>query len=190
MKKMKELFLSSSKEMKNLKCITLLSMLGAVSIILGYLTFMPSQTIKVTFNFLPNEFVYYLFGPVTGAFFGAAMDILTYILRPTGPFFYGFTISAILNGLLYGMILYKRPVSFKRILAANVIQMFTINLLLNTYWLSMLYGNAFMILLPARAVKAAIMLPVESVMLYTLIRAVESSGVLSMSHLNSKERNK
>ena len=101
MKKMKELFLSSSKEMKNLKCITLLSMLGAVSIILGYLTFMPSQSIKVTFNFLPNEFVYYLFGPVTGAFFGAAMDILTYILRPTGPFFYGFTISAILNGLLY-----------------------------------------------------------------------------------------
>jgi len=190
MKKMKELFLSSSKEMKNLKCITLLSMLGAVSIILGYLTFMPSQSIKVTFNFLPNEFVYYLFGPVTGAFFGAAMDILTYILRPTGPFFYGFTISAILNGLLYGILLYKRPVSLKRILIANLIQMLTINLLLNTYWLSILYGNAFMVLLPARAIKAAIMLPIESAMLYTLIRAVESSGALTIFQLKDRVHSK
>ena len=179
MKRLKELFLASSKEMKNLKCITLLAMFGAISIVLGYFTLMPTQTIKVTFTFLPNEFVYYLFGPVTGAFFGAAMDILTYIVRPTGPFFYGFTISAILNGLLYGMSLYKRPLSLKRILIVNLIQTLTINLLLNTYWLSLLYGNAFFVLLPARVVKAAIMLPIESIMLYSLIKAIEATGVLS-----------
>jgi ECF transporter S component (folate family) len=160
-----------------------MAMFGAISIVIGfYLTIMPTQTIKITFSFLPNEFVYYLFGPVAGAFFAAAMDILTFLIRPMGPFFYGFTVSAILTGVLYGVILYKKPLSLKRIIIAKVIHTLTINLILNTYWLTLLYGNGFFVLLPARLLKAVIMLPIETLLLYSVIKAVEATGVLKLLH--------
>jgi ECF transporter S component (folate family) len=155
-----------------------MSMLGAVSIVLGSLVFMVGDFLKVGFNFLPNEFVYYLFGPVVGVVYGAALDILTFIVRPTGPFFFGFTLSAIISGFLYGVILYKRPLSLARILAANLVQLVVIHLLLNTYWLTMLYGYNFIAILPLRALKAFIMLPIETIMLYMVIKGVEASGVI------------
>jgi ECF transporter S component (folate family) len=178
MAKFTALFKSSFKELKSLKCITLTAMLGAVSIALGSLVIMVGDFLKIGFTFLPNEFVFYLFGPVVGMVYGAAMDILTFIVRPAGPFFFGFTVSSIITGLIYGCILYKKPLSLKRILAANLVHLVLINLLLNTYWLTMLYGYNFMALLPLRALKALIMLPVETIMLYTVIKGVEASGII------------
>ena len=180
MRKIKDLFISSYKELRNVRCITLIAMLGAVSVVLGYLAVMPTEAIKITFSFLPNEFVYYLFGPVVGAVYGAALDILTFMIRPTGTFFPGFTISAILTGLMFGIMLYKRPLSLKRIIIVNVIYTLTINLLLNTYWLTILLGTDFMVLLPLRAFKAVIMFPIEIFLLYAVIRGVEATGVLKM----------
>ena len=179
MTKFTALFKSSYQELKSIRCITLMSMLGAVSIVLGSLVFMVGDFLKVGFNFLPNEFVYYLFGPVVGVVYGAALDILTFIVRPTGPFFFGFTLTAIVTGLLYGMILYKRPLSLKRILAANLVHLVLVHLLLNTYWLTILYGYNFIAILPLRAFKSFLMLPVETIMLYMVIKGVEASGVIS-----------
>jgi ECF transporter S component (folate family) len=178
MSKFMSLFKSSFLELKNLRCITLTAMLGAVSIALGSLVIMVGDFLKIGFNFLPNEFVFYLFGPVVGIIYGFAIDILTFIVRPTGPYFYGFTISSILTGLIYGCILYKRALSLKRIIIANLTHLVIINLFLNTFWLTMMYGYDFMALLPLRALKALIMLPIETIMLYTLIKGVEATGII------------
>jgi ECF transporter S component (folate family) len=140
---------------------------------------MIGNSLKIGFSYLPNEFLYYMFGPAVGAIFGAAMDILTYILKPTGPFFYGFTLSAILKGLIYGFILYKKPLSLRRIFIANVISLVFITLLLDTYWLTLLYGKAFLIFLSERLVKI-VLLPVETILLYLLIKGVEASGVVRL----------
>lgn len=178
MRKIKDLFISSNKEFANLICIVLLGMFGAVSIVLGSLTIMPVDTIKITFVFLPNEFIYYLFGPSVGAFFGAAMDILNFIIKPTGAYFFGFTLSGILSGLIFGLILYKRPLSVKRIFIATLIRVIFIDLLLNTYWLQVMYGYNFMAMLPMRALKNFIMLPVETLLLFGLIKGLEATGIL------------
>ncbi|NTV78112.1 MAG: folate family ECF transporter S component [Clostridiales bacterium] len=176
--RLKELFVSSWKELSNLRCITLLAMLGAISMVLGYFTIMPVPSVKITFTFLPGGIVYYLFGPVVGAIFAGAMDILNYIVRPTGPFFFGFTLSAVLTGLIYGSFLYKRPYSVKRILITNLIHMVLIDLLLNTFWLSLLYGDAFLVLLPMRLLKEIIMLPVETILLYIILKRVETTKII------------
>jgi ECF transporter S component (folate family) len=180
MTKFTALFTESYKEIKNVRCLTLTAMFGAISIILGSLVIMVGDILKIGFSFLPNEFVFYLFGPVVGAIYGAAMDILTFIVRPTGTFFFGFTVSAILTGILYGVVLYKKPLSMKRIIVANVIHVIFISILLNTYWLTILMGQGFFAMLPLRALKALIMLPIESILLYTVIRGVEASGILKL----------
>lgn len=183
MLKLKNLFKSSYMEMKNVRGITLTAMLGAVSIVLGsYFTIMLWDFLKVGFSFLPNEFVYYLFGPFVGIVYGAAIDILTFLVRPMGAYFPGFTISSMLTGLIYGMILYRKPISIKRVAAANTIRMVFVDLLLNTYWLTLLYGYSFFAIVPVRALKQLIMLPFETFLLYILIKGVEASGVLRALH--------
>lgn len=92
--------------------------------------------------------------------------MLKYLMKPEGPFFFGFTLNAMLSGIIYGSILYRKPISWKRIIIAEFLVKLFINCVLNTLWLSMLYGNAFMVLLPPRILKNAIMLPIDSVILY------------------------
>lgn len=186
MTKFTDLFSTSYKELKNVRCLTLTAMFGAISIVLGYMTLMVGDFLKIGFTFLPNEFVFYLFGPVVGAVYGGAMDVLTFIIKPTGTFFFGFTLSAMLKGVLYGILLYRKPLSLKRILFANVLQVVFINLLLDTYWLTMLIGKGFFVLLPLRALKAFIMLPLETVLLFTIIKGVEASGILKLFHTKKK----
>lgn len=186
MSKFKDLLLSSYMELKNVRGITLTAMFGAISIILGsFFTIMLWDFLKVGFSFLPNEFVYYLFGPIVGIIYGAAIDILTFLVKPMGAFFPGFTISSMLTGLIYGMILYKKPISMKRVVIANIIRMVLVDQLLNTFWLTVLSGNAFMAMFPLRVLKQLIMLPVETVLLYMLIKGVEASGVL---HILNRKR--
>jgi len=109
------------------------------------------------------------------------------VVNPTGPFFPGFTISGFYGGLIYGMVLYKKPLSIKRVIAANTLVTILVNLLLNTYWLTLLYGNAYMALLPARIVKQVIMLPIEVILFYAVARVLVKSGLFAFIR-TSKER--
>jgi len=180
MRKIKSLVISSCKEFKSVRSIVLAAMFGAISLIINSFSIMIGQIVKIDFVFLPNEFVHYALGPIFGAVYGAVMDILNYFSKPQGAFFPGFTISAILIGILYGFILYKRPISLKRVIIANVIRVIFIDLVLNTYWLTLLMGKAYMVLLPTRIIEKLIMLPIETILLFTVIKSVEKTGVLDL----------
>ena len=106
-----------------------------------------------------------------------SLDIIKYLVKPTGEFFPGFTLTAMVAGLLYGWFLYKRPISLKRVLAAELVVSIVCNMLMSTLWLSMLYGKGFMVLLPMRAVKNLIMWPINSMIFYTVAKTMEASGV-------------
>ncbi len=178
MSKFMELFKASSKEFKSIRCITLTAMLAAISVALGSLTVQLGEIVKIGFTFLPNEFVYYLFGPVVGVIYGAVIDILNFIVKPTGAFYFGFTLSSMLTGLIYGLILYRRPIRLPRVLLVNGIRSIFVDLLLNTFWLTQLTGNSFIVMLPTRLIKLIIMFPIETVLLYSLIKSIEASGII------------
>lgn len=173
----RNLFKESYKEIKNVRCITVTAMLGAVSIVLGSLRLDITNFLRIGFSFLPNQFVYYMFGPTVGGVYGAAIDILTFILKPSGVFHPGITFNAVLTGIIYGLVLYKRPFSLKRVLIANVIQMIIVNLILTTYWLTDLTGSSFFALFPPRALKSLIMLPIETILFFTTVKALEAAGI-------------
>lgn len=151
-----------------------MAMLLALAVVLGfYATIQIGDFLRIGFAFIPNELTGMLFGPVAGGFMGAIADIAKYAVKPIGAFFPGFTISGLLAGLIYGVVLYKKPVSLKRIIVANTLVTVFVNLLLNTYWLTILYGNAFAVLLPARIIKEAILLPIDIVLFLQLPECLE-----------------
>lgn len=174
MKKMKQMYLDSLKELSAVRTIVLCGLLAALAIVLGMIASIDvGPYIRVGFSGIPNRIVDYLFGPIAGTLFGGALDVLKYVLKPSGPFFFGFTFNAMLAGFLYGSILYKKPVTLKRILAAEFLNKVVVNCLLNTLWISILYGKGFFVLLPMRIVKNAIMLPIDSMILFFALTAVK-----------------
>ncbi|MDO4294856.1 MAG: folate family ECF transporter S component [bacterium] len=187
MKKLATLFVDSYKELNNgTVTLTVMGMLAAISVVLGYFSIELTSYIKIGFSPVANQLVYYLFGPTLGACYGFFIDMLKYFIKPTGSWFPGFTLNAMLGGVIYGVLLYKKPISLPRILIAKLVVVVFINCLLNTLWLSMLYGKAFMVLLPARAVKNLVMWPIDSLLFWMVARVVERSGILKMLRANPR----
>lgn len=173
MKKIFQLYKASLQELSVTKNIVFCGLMAALAIVLGMVaTISIGQYIRIGFAGLPNRMVDFLFGPVVGCLFGGALDILKYFLKPTGPYFFGFTLNAMLSGVIYGTILYRKPLSWKRVILSEFLVKLFINCLLGTYWLSMLYGNAFLVLLPARLFKNVIMLPFDCIILYFTLNYV------------------
>lgn len=170
MKKIKEIFSNSFKELFVTKNIVLCGLLAALAVVLGMVASIDiGPYIRIGFSGLPNRVVECLFGPVVGSIFGGMLDVLKYIIKPSGPFFFGFTFNAMVAGVIYGSILYRKPVTIKRILVSEFLVKLIVNCLLNTLWISMLYGKGFFALLPLRVLKNVIMLPIDSCILYFVL---------------------
>ena len=170
MKKMKELYLSSMRELASPKNLALCGVMGALSMVLGIVASIQiGPYIKIGFSGLPNRIVECLFGPVIGCIFGGTMDILKFIAKPDGPFFFGFTFDAMLAGILYGSILYKKPVTIPRVFVAEFAAKVIVNCGFNTLWISVLYGKGFLAILPMRLLKNAIMLPIDTIITFAML---------------------
>ena len=79
MKKFVTLFTDSFRELKAVRTITTMAMLAAVAVILGYFSIEYGKFIRIGFSGIPNGIVDYLFGPVAGAVFHGALDIIKVI---------------------------------------------------------------------------------------------------------------
>lgn len=181
MKKLLALISESYHEFKKVSTITCCAMFGAMSIILSYVaSIRVSANLKIGFGALPNELVDYLFGPVVGAFFGGAMDVLKFILKPDGGYMPGFTFSAMLAAFIYGMFLYKKPISLPRMLIAKFIVAVVCNIILGTYLLSTINGKGFIALLPGRVIKNLIQWPVDSLIFYLVAKTLEKAKVFKL----------
>lgn len=180
MKKLATLYTQSFQEVRQVRTVAACAMLAAVAIVLGYFSIELGDSLKIGFSSIPNRLVDYLFGPVMGAYFGGLLDILKYIIKPTGTFFPGFTFDAMLAGIICGSVLYNRKFTFWRVLVAKFLVLMICNVFFNTLWISILYGKAFMVLLPLRLLKNLIMWPIDSAILYMVGTILERSGAFRM----------
>jgi ECF transporter S component (folate family) len=154
-------------------------MLIALSVILSFFTIQLSDVLKIGFSFIPLAMGGMLFGPAVGGVMGVVGDILGYFVKPSGPFFPGFTLNALITGAIYGFFFYRRPVTLRRCVLASLTVVIVINLLLNPLWLSILYGHAFIALVSVRIIKNIVMFPINTALLYASLRLLERAGIRS-----------
>lgn len=181
MLQMKKQFIDSYKELKKLKTIVITALLIALGIVLGQLFSIPiTQNIKIGISFIATQMTATLFGPVVGGIMGGVTDILKFIMKPTGSFLIGYTISAILGPVIYGIMLYKKPISLWRILLSKSVVAIFINLLLGSFWQSLYFGSAFLALLPAKFIQQLIQVPIQSLLFYLVMKALQKAKVFQM----------
>ena len=166
---------AKKRTMKLVMCSLLLSLAGVVSLI----EIMPIQEMKITFTFIFIALCGYLYGPATGMAFGASADIIGYIVNPAGGMLFpGFTVTALISGFFYGLTMNREyakngKLPLWRIITAKSLDTVICNIILNTFCCSVLYGDTFIALLPARVIKNLVMLPFETIILVVIVAFLE-----------------
>ena len=142
------------------RMINILGALIAIEILLSRFLSISAWNVKIGFSFVPIAVAAILFGAVPAGIVAAAADFMGAILFPIGAYFPGFTLTAFLTGATFGLCFGKRQTT-GRILAAVTINQLVLGLLLNTFWISILYGSPFVPLMMTRAVQCAVLGPVQ-----------------------------
>lgn len=152
--------------------IVFIGLLVALHIILSRFVSINAWNLKIGFAFVATFVGAYLYGPLGGVIVGGLGDFLGAILFPIGPYFPGFTLNCALTGLVFGLLLYKKQTK-ARIGIAVAIDQLVIALWITTYWISFLYGSPFWPLMGTRVVQIVVMIIVQCVSIYGLIKVMD-----------------
>lgn len=154
------------------KKIILTAILLATLIILSRFLSIKTPILKISFAFIPTILCAMWLGPKWTVLLNVLADIIGATLFPTGAFFIGYTISTAISGLIYGLLLYKKEdnsYTDKQFLIRLIISIILVtcisNIGLNTLWISITTGKAFIVLLGTRIVKELIMIPIQIIVI-------------------------
>ena len=154
------------------KKIILTAVLIAMQIILSRFLSIKTPILKVSFAFIPSILCAIWLGVKWTVLLNVLGDIIGATLFPTGAFFIGYTISTAISGLIYGVLLYKKEdnsFTDKQFIIRLIISVILVtcisNIGLNTLWISITTGKAFIVLLGTRIIKELIMIPIQIVVI-------------------------
>ena len=161
------------KNRARLRFICFAAILVAIEVVLNRFLSINTPGLKIGFSFVPIVIAAILFGPARAGLIYALADLIGAILFPIGPYFPGFTVCAALMGMVYGVFLYKkeRIGFFKNILPPVIINNLILGLLINTVWVSILYGSKtywgwFIYRLP----EYAVLVPVAALLIPAILK--------------------
>ena len=164
------------KQKISTKMLAVMGVLIALEVVIAhFVTFRPTQTMKLSLDFLPIVIAGVMFGPVPAMIIGMLADVLGAFIFPVGPYFPGFTVTAALTGLVYGLLLH-RDQSMIRIVIAVAIQQWVLSLLLNTFWLKVLYGMPYIPTLVGRIPQTAILTAVQLILIPIIVKVIHEIG--------------
>ncbi|HAJ97018.1 MAG TPA: hypothetical protein DCO72_04715 [Ruminococcus sp.] len=186
MKSLFSMFRKSGEEFQNIRSLTVTAIFIAISMVIEKFTInLPFA--KVNFAFLAIAVIGMLTGPVMGFVAGMICDIVGFLVNPTGAFMPVFTLIAGLQGLIYGILLYRKQEHFCigklsesislsiRAVIARILDVIFINLLLNTYFtvkLGFIPDKTFTMVLQGKLVKNLLEFVVDIPLLVLLLPAV------------------
>lgn len=164
--------------MSKVKSMVFISLLIALEIIFTRFLAIQTPIIRIGFGFIPISIAGIMFGPSLAGLCAAIADLLGMILFPKGAYFPGFTLSAFLSGMIYGKFFYKRTITLSKIILCVLTISITIDLFVNTYWLSIITGKAVFALLVPRIIKTLIMCPVHIIIIYMIYQLLTKSKLI------------
>ncbi|MBS7526991.1 folate family ECF transporter S component [Fusibacter paucivorans] len=149
-----------------------LSVLVAMEIVLSRFLSFSVWNMKIGLSFIPVVIAATALGPIYAGIVGALGDFIGAILFPIGAYFPGFTLTAFLVGMTFGLCLYHRQTLWRSFVAVSINQL-VFGLFVNTYWISLLYGAPFQGLLPARLLQVLLMVPIQIIVIMPVSKASE-----------------
>ena len=159
---------------KNTKKIVIIAMLVAFDVFFSRLLAFNILIAKVGLGFAAAAVCAMLYGPAWAGVCAALADLVGALLFPTGAYFPGFTATAALTGVIYGLFLYKGRPNFKRCFLAALTNSLAVTLILNSLMIHFVFGPELVPLMAARSAEALVMLAIQT----AVMTAIASSDTL------------
>ena len=160
--------------MSKLKKIILSALLLAILIILSRFISIKTEILVISLSFIPIMMSSIWLGPKYSTIISGLGDLIGAILFPFGPYFPGFTISSVISGLIYGLFLYNKDkkidnkkLILKLILSSSIV-LLIVNIFINSLWIHLLYGKAYLAVLVSRVVAQIVMLPIQVIVIFAI----------------------
>ena len=151
----------SLENARSLKTMVICALCMAMSIILGYFYIPITESLYIRFTYLATSTVGLVAGPVAALIYGAAVDLLDFMMHPGFTFFFGYTLSAMVGAFFYAIFYYRQKITVLRILLCRLCVNLIVNVGMGAYWSNMLYGKGFIYRVTTSFFKNIIMLPIE-----------------------------
>lgn len=167
--------------MSKLKKIILSGLLLALLIVFDRFISIKTLYLQVSFSFLPIALAAILLGPKYSTLIAVFGDLIGSILWPFGEYFIGFTIVDAIVGLIFGLFLYNKNEGeffegkslLIRLCISSALVLWVIELPCMSLMLSILYGNAFWVVLTGRLATKLIMFPIQIAVIYFLSKYIK-----------------
>ena len=163
---------TEAAELKYYRALVFSALMIAACIVLSHCKIPLGENLSLSVTFLARALCALVCGPVVVILFGAAEDTLSFFLSSGGyPYFPGYMLTTILGCMIYALFFYRAKITWRRIILAKVITNIQ-NVLLGSLWSAMLYSKGYIYYLTTSAVKNALYLPLQILMLGFLLQAL------------------
>jgi len=157
------------------KQIIIIAMLIAFDVIFSRVVAVNVLTFKIGIGFAAIAVCAMLYGPLWAGIAAAVSDVIGSLIFATGMYFPGFTVTAALTGVIFGLFLYKERPRFRQCFFAALINCSLVTLFLNTLMIALLFSQkGFWALFTLRLGEFAVMLVLQT----AITAALSSSNAL------------
>lgn len=168
--------------MSKTKKIILAGLLLAILIVFDRFISIKTLYLQVSFSFLPIALSAILLGPKYSTLISALGDLIGALLWPFGEYFVGFTIIDAIVGLIFGLFLYNKNEGeffegkslLIRLCISSALVLWVVELPIMSLMLSILYGNAFLVVLTGRLATKLVMFPIQIIVIYFLSKYIKT----------------
>lgn len=186
----REYWKCAAMEFKDLRKLVCAALFIALHMVVGVFYIPVADNLRISFAFFVVALGSMIYGPLVGMTSGFISDVLSAILFPSGPFFFGYTLTAMLGPLLYGLFFYRARVGPLRIALSKTLINLFINIGLGSLWSAILYGKGYYYYLATSIVKNTLLLPLEILLLLLFLRAMTPILVRARMIPQSQQRRK
>ena len=161
--------------------LAVIAMLTALLVVLALYCTIKTQALKITLDFIPVMIAAKLYGAKGAGLVAGMGDIIGYICHPTGAWFPPITLTAVVTGVVFGLMLkdnsLKTTKDKLKALFSVVIAQFGISAFITPLWLNMLYGTSYGTFFITRIPQIAIMTAVQLIFIPVMVKIIDGAGI-------------
>lgn len=163
------------KPFSHTKSLVICALLMAINIALGSYSIDLSAYLRIGYSFMTQPIVGMLFGPIPTCIVGMIQDIVKFIIKPTGAYWPPYTLCVGVAGILYGMMLHKKRITFARVYLTNLLVSVVVNMCLSSIALAPTVGSGLVGILPGRIIKEVIfnVIPIYATVNYLILKYIK-----------------
>ena len=162
----------AARQFSSVRMLAVCAMFIALRVALSSLFIPVTENLRIYFTFFVTALGATIYGPLMALAEGFISDLLGYVLFPSGGFFPGYTLTAMLGSLFYALFLYRRRLSVARVFLCKLTINVLVNILLGSLWSAVLYGKGYLYYVTKSVVKNTVLLPAEVLILLLVLRTM------------------